>query len=70
MNLFIKYNTGLPNSATVKRLFRTARYLLRPKRACISEANFEHLEFLKGNLHLVKIKFKVLRMVEENEDMP
>ncbi|KAG0720052.1 hypothetical protein GWK47_049269 [Chionoecetes opilio] len=35
--------------------------VLRPKRACLSEDNFEYLVFLKGNLHLLKQKFKSLR---------
>ena len=68
VTLFIKYNTGLPSSAAVERLFSTAGDVLRPKRACLSEANFEHLVFLKGNLHLVKTKFKVPRVVEEDEE--
>ena len=66
----MKYNRGLSSSAAVERLFSTARNVLSLKRACLSEANFEHLMFLKGNLHLVKPKFKVLRVVEEDEDMP
>ena len=65
VTLFIKYNTGLPSSAAVERLFSTAGDVLR---ACLSEANFEHLVFLKGNLHLVKPKFKVPRVEEEEED--
>ena len=69
VTLFINYNTGLPSSAAVKLLFSTAEDVLRPKRACLSEANFEHLVFMKGNLHLVKPKFKVLRVVEEDKDM-
>ena len=68
VTLFIKYNTGLPSSAAVERLFSTAGDVLRPKRACLSEANFEHLVFLKGNLHLVKPKFKVPRVEEDEED--
>ena len=70
VTLFIKYNTGIPSSAAVERLFSTAGDVLRPKRACLSEDNFEHLVFLKGNLHLLKQKFKVPRgMDEEDEEM-
>ncbi|KAG0710148.1 Glucoside xylosyltransferase 1 [Chionoecetes opilio] len=58
VTLFIKYNTGIPSSAAVERLFSTAGDVLRPKRACLSEDNFEYLVFLKGNLHLLKQKFK------------
>ncbi|KAG0718153.1 hypothetical protein GWK47_053020 [Chionoecetes opilio] len=61
VTLFIKYNTGIPSSAAVERLFSTAWDVLRPKRACLSEDNFEYLVFLKGNLHLLKQKFKVPR---------
>ncbi|KAG0728071.1 LON peptidase N-terminal domain and RING finger protein 3 [Chionoecetes opilio] len=61
VSLFIKYNTGIPSSAAVERLFSTAGDVLRPKRACLSEDNFEYLVFLKGNLHLLKQKFKLHR---------
>ncbi|KAG0711844.1 hypothetical protein GWK47_019736 [Chionoecetes opilio] len=60
VTLFIKYNTGIPSSAAVERLFSTAGDVLRPKRACLSEDNFEYLVFLKGNLHLLKQKFKIM----------
>ncbi|KAG0718733.1 Zinc finger BED domain-containing protein 4 [Chionoecetes opilio] len=65
VTLFIKYNTGIPSSAAVERLFSTAGDVLRPKRAYFSEDNFEYLVFLKGNLHLLKQKFKVPRGVDE-----
>ena len=54
ITLFIKYNTGIPSSAGVERLFSVAGDVLRPKRDCLSDDNFEHLVFLKGNLHLSK----------------
>ncbi|KAG0728749.1 hypothetical protein GWK47_031842 [Chionoecetes opilio] len=69
VTLFIKYNTGIPSSAAVERLFSTAGDVLRPKRACLSEDNFEYLVFLKGNLHLLKQKFKVPRGVDEEDEM-
>ena len=59
ITLFKKYNSGLPSSAAVERLFSTAGDVLRPKRACLSEANFENLVFLKGNLHLFKQTLKL-----------
>ncbi|KAG0712311.1 Zinc finger BED domain-containing protein 4 [Chionoecetes opilio] len=68
VTLFIKYNTGIPSSAAVERLFSTAGDVLRPKRACLSEDNFEYLVFLKGNLHLLKQKFKVPRGVDEEDE--
>ena len=69
VTLFINYNTVLPSSAAVELLFSTAENVLRPKRVCLSEPNFEHLVFMKGYLHLVRPKFKVLRVVEENKNM-
>ncbi|KAG0728240.1 hypothetical protein GWK47_032899 [Chionoecetes opilio] len=68
VTLFIKYNTGIPSSAAVERLFSIAGDVLRPKRACLSEDNFEYLVFLKGNLHLLKQKFKVPRGVDEEDE--
>ncbi|KAG0720092.1 hypothetical protein GWK47_049171 [Chionoecetes opilio] len=52
-----------PSSAAVERLFSTAGDVLRPK-GVLSEDNFEYLVFLKGNLHLLKQKFKVPRGVD------
>ncbi|MEL7309790.1 MAG: hypothetical protein AAGK05_19390 [Pseudomonadota bacterium] len=68
VTLFIKYNTRIPSSAAVERLFCTAGDVLRPKRACVSEENFENLVFLKGNLHLLNKKFKVPRGMDEEDD--
>ncbi|KAG0710725.1 hypothetical protein GWK47_022242 [Chionoecetes opilio] len=59
---------GARSSAAVERLFSTAGDVLRPKRACLSEDNFEYLVFLKGNLHLLKQKFKVPRGVDEEDE--
>ena len=67
VTLFIKYNTGIPSSAAAERLFSTAGDVLRPKRVCLSEDNFEHLAFLKGTLHLLKQKFKVPRGMDEED---
>ena len=54
VSLFIKYNTGIPSSAAVERVFSTAGDVLRPKRASLSVETFEHVVFLKGNLHLIQ----------------
>ena len=51
INLFIKYNTAIPSSAAVERLFPIGRDILRAKRATLSNANFERLVFIKGNMH-------------------
>ena len=52
VSVFLKYNTPLPSSAAVERIFSTAGDIIKPKRACLSSANFEELVFLKGNLEL------------------
>ena len=47
--LFFKYNTTLPSSAAVERLFSFATIINVPKRHKLSDENFEHLVLLKGN---------------------
>ena len=49
--LFVKYNTALPYSAAVERLFSTERYILRLKKAGLSNEQFNVLVFLKGNFN-------------------
>ena len=67
MDLFIKYNTPLPSSAAVERLFSTAGDVLRAKRSSLDEVNFEELVFLKGNMDLLE-KMGQEDMEEEDED--
>ena len=55
VELFIKYNTPLPSSAAVERLFCMGRDILRAKRSSLSSTNFQQLVFLKGNLDLLKL---------------
>jgi len=69
----LKFNTAIPSSATVERLFSIVRDILRAKRATLSlseratlslsDANFEKWMFMKGNHHHVKT-------MEEQEDKP
>ena len=51
MDLLVKYNTSIPSSVAVERLFSTGKDILRAKRAALSDANFERLMFMKGNQH-------------------
>ncbi|KAG0710081.1 hypothetical protein GWK47_002595 [Chionoecetes opilio] len=55
VEVFIKYNTPLPSSAAVERLFSSGGDILRSKRASLTAANFESLVFLKGNLGLLSL---------------
>ncbi|XP_019740446.1 ADP-ribosylarginine hydrolase isoform X2 [Hippocampus comes] len=53
VDLFIKYNTPLPSSAAVERMFCIAGDILRRKRAALASHNFQKLVFLKGNMSLL-----------------
>ena len=53
IDLFIKYNTAIPLSAAVERLFSIGKDILTAKRAKLSDANFKRLMFMKGNQHHV-----------------
>lgn len=46
---FIRYNTVLPSSAPVERLFSIASLILSSKRFCLTDELFEKLLFLKTN---------------------
>ena len=50
VDLFIRYNTPLPSSAAVKRMFCTGGDILRAKRSFLAGYRFEDLLFLKDNL--------------------
>ena len=47
--LFVRLNTPLPVSAACERLFSCAGQIFTPKRATISDGNFEHQLLLKLN---------------------
>ncbi|KAK0049029.1 hypothetical protein Bpfe_021614 [Biomphalaria pfeifferi] len=51
--LFLKYNTGIPSSAPVERLFSYAGMVLNKKRACMTDENFQQQLLLKAN-HFAK----------------
>ena len=56
VDVFIKYNTLLPSSAAVERLFSmvATSAILTAKRASLASRNFQRLVFLKGNLGFLK----------------
>ena len=54
LGAFIKYNTSIPSSAAVERLFSTGSNIMRPKRNRLTSLNFELLVFLKGNSKLLE----------------
>lgn len=49
---FIRCNTGCPSSASVERLFSQGGDFMRAKRASMSNAVFEQVMFLRGNIGL------------------
>ena len=46
-NLFILYNTPIPSSASVERLFSIGKDILKPKQTGLSDEHFEMLAYLK-----------------------
>ncbi|KAG0721717.1 hypothetical protein GWK47_045875 [Chionoecetes opilio] len=51
VDLFIRYNTPVPSSAAVERLFSMGSDFMGPKRSSLTAKNFEKLVFLKGNMN-------------------
>ncbi|XP_076034188.1 uncharacterized protein LOC143020993 isoform X2 [Oratosquilla oratoria] len=75
LDLFKKYNTPLPSSAAVERLFSSAAVgklfssagdILRAKRSSLSNINFEQLVFVRGNMHL--LGYKGVQQQEKEEE--
>lgn len=49
IDLFLKFNTGMPSSAAVERLFSLGKDIARAKRNRLADNTFDTLMFLKGN---------------------
>ncbi|KAG0719117.1 Thyroid peroxidase [Chionoecetes opilio] len=66
VDLFIRYNTPVPSSAAVERLFSMGSDVMRPKRSSLTAKNFEKLVFLKGNMNLHKGRWELEDSDEED----
>ncbi|KAG0718380.1 hypothetical protein GWK47_052488 [Chionoecetes opilio] len=66
VDLFIRYNTPVPSSAAVERLFSMGSGVMRPKRSSLTAKNFEKLVFLKGNMNLLKGRWELEDSDEED----
>lgn len=55
-SIFIKYNTTLPSSASVERMFSVASDVFKTKRHALTDANFETQLLLKLNKNYSGLK--------------
>ena len=52
LEIFVGYNTPIPSSAAVERMFSLGKDILKPKRSSLSDVHFEMLAFLKEKVQL------------------
>jgi len=51
IDLFVRYNTGIPSSAGVERLFSIGKLIMRDNRSRLSDESFKKLMFMKGSMN-------------------
>ncbi|KAG0729419.1 hypothetical protein GWK47_000325 [Chionoecetes opilio] len=56
VDVFVKYNTAIPSSAAVERLFSQGSDIMKAKRESLTSDNFERLVFMKGNMDLLNME--------------
>ncbi|KAG0722743.1 hypothetical protein GWK47_043938 [Chionoecetes opilio] len=56
VDVFVKYNTAIPSSAAVERLFSQGVDIMKAKRASLTSNTCERLVFMKGNMDLLKME--------------
>lgn len=67
VDVFLRFNTPIPSSAAVERLFSQGSDIMKPKRASLTSENFERLVFMKGNMDILKQNLSRLES-EDQED--
>ena len=57
VEVFSRYNTSIPRSATVEHVFSVGSDVLRPKRSSLTSENFERFVLIRENSKLFKKPF-------------
>ena len=53
IEVFLKYDTGIPSSAAIERVFSVGSDVMKPKRATLSSENFKRSVFIRENENCV-----------------